>query len=216
MLDKYRNLIFTDESSNNWLYEKYYYAGSNSRYWTFQLALNLLAQKTSHPIIVETGCQRMKDDLGAGMSTSIFGEYCQRHGGKLYTLDITPNHIEICKECTKEYSNNITYMCDDSVNSLKILGDKNIQVDLLYLDSVDFPIGPAAHDKQMRDLSQNHCISEFDIASKHGIINQNTILLIDDNQLPYGGKPKLLKEKLIGIGGWDCLLDLQQSLWIQK
>jgi hypothetical protein len=36
--------------------------------------------------------------------------------------------------------------------------------------------------------------------------------MIDDNQLPGGGKSRLAKEHLAGLG-WSCLLDFQQSVW---
>lgn len=216
MTDVYKDFVFSSHDSDSWFYQKYYFAGSNARYWTFQLALNMLLQTRRGPVIIETGCQRMEDDLGAGMSSSIFGEFCSRYGGQLYTVDNTPQHIEVCKNCTYEYMDCIEYICNDSVATLEEMGKKGLQADLLYLDSVDFPIGDNAHDVGMRSLSQLHCMKEFDVALENNVIKPDTILLIDDNQLPYGGKPKLLKDKLIKLGNWQCLMDLQQSLWVQK
>src|SRR5574343_374682 len=137
------DLVFTNEPEKNWLYQKYYYAGGNSRYWTFQLALNLLSQQVDKAVIIETGCQRMDGDLGAGMSTSIFGEYVVRYGGRLITVDLIPQHLEICKQCTMPYSSAIDYVLADSVD---FLSKYEGQVDLLYLDSLDYPVGDNAGD----------------------------------------------------------------------
>jgi hypothetical protein len=215
MNNELKELVFTDDRSNNWLFEKYYCAGSNSRYWTFQMALNLLVQRTNNPVIVETGCQRMADDLGAGMSTSIFGEYCRYHGGKLYTIDVIEKHLEVCKECTETFASNIEYVLSDSISWLRNCGE--ITVDLLYLDSLDYPIsldGTKSTDPVGEAKAQNHCLNEFRAAEQSRIITSKTIVLIDDNQLPGGGKPKLLKEYLCK-NGYICLFDLQQSLWIK-
>ena len=213
MSDIYSSLVYTSDESDNWLYKKYYYSGGNARYWTWQIALGLLAQRKANPIIVETGCQRMADDLGAGMSTSIFGEFCQRHGGHVFTVDLFPQHLAVCKECTKQYSEYIDYIESDSVVWLE--NATNTKADLLYLDSVDYPIGPHEGDIEMRNLSQTHSLKEFIAAKQSGVVQPSTILLIDDNQLLGGGKPKLLK-RMLQKEDWICLLDLQQSLWIRS
>jgi len=228
----FKELIYTDDSSDNWFHKKYYFCGGNFRYYTFQLALNLLSQRTKDPVIVETGCQRQKDDVGAGMSTSIFGEYCKRYGGHLYTVDLIKRHLDICKECTTEFQDHITYVCSDS---LAWLGTPSVsKIDLLYLDSYDYPDGEVfAHygmdysalnqtsqEEVLRrhgDLinpCQVHCQQEFRIAERMGKIHEKTIVLIDDNHLPGGGKSRLAKEFLSGRG-WICLLDSMQSLWVK-
>lgn len=238
-MDARKTLIFSDDSTNNWLFKKYYYSGSNSRYWTFQAALNLLNQRSKNPIIVETGCQRMKDDLGAGMSTSIFGEYCHRHGGQLYTVDLIEDHLEVCQNCTTEYKGYIQYVLSDSIKWLKEASVGS--VDLLYLDSYDHPYGDLLNiyggrsdinqaietinnmgqDEILRlhgDLitpCQQHCLKEFKAAEESGKVTDKTIVLIDDNQLPGGGKSRLVKDYL-WKSGWTCVLDLQQSLWIKE
>jgi hypothetical protein len=209
-LDKFVYTSNWQTGFTNWFHSKYYYGGSNYRYFTFQLALNLLGQFTKNPIILETGCQRQEGDIGAGMSTSIFGEYVSKYGGHLITVDMIDNHLRICKDCTSQYKDYITYVLSDSLIFLK---DYNGSVDLLYLDSVDYPIGTDAGNIAMQLLSQTHSLMEFQaIESK---LHNKTLLLIDDNQLEGGGKPKLLKDYL-ETKNWYCLLDLQQSLWIPK
>ena len=89
-MDSYKSSIFTDVFSDNWFYQKYYLEGENKRYYTFQLALNLLKQMKVKPVILETGCQRelnLSTGLGDGLSTSVFGEYCKRNEGTLLTID---------------------------------------------------------------------------------------------------------------------------------
>lgn len=239
MDDKFKELVYTDGSSENWLFKRYYYSGSNSRYWTFQLALNLLRQKHPNPVIIETGCQRLKEDLGAGMSTSIFGEYCKRYNGKLYTVDLIESNLNICKQCTTDYSNKIEYVLSDSVAWLK--DSQGITADLLYLDSWDHPYGEMLNvyggQKDLQrainilnamsleqvinkhwDLlkgCQEHCLNEFKAARDSGKVKASTIILIDDNQLPGGGKSRLLKDYL-RKQEYICLLDLQQSLWVKE
>jgi hypothetical protein len=203
-------LTYTSDQKNpNWFYQKYYFAGANARYYTFQLALNILNQTRPSPIIVETGCQRQKDDLGAGMSTSIFGEYVNRYGGKLVTVDLMPQHLTICKECTAEWSSHIQYVESDSLVFLK---NYRGRLDLVYLDSLDYPIGDDAENIRMRDAAQNHNLLEFRAIENVAVMNKSLVLL-DDNTLPYGGKPKLCKDYL-SSRGWICLLDSQQSLWM--
>lgn len=205
------SLLFAHDGTKSWFRDKYYNNGNNARYWTFQLVLNFLNQTKNAPIIVETGCQRQKDDFGAGMSTSIFGEYVSKYGGKLITVDLVQNHLNICKECTQEWEQYITYIESDS---LKYLANYHGPIDLLYLDSYDYPIGLTDWDMQERINSQTHCVQEF-LAIKDRL-QPGTLLLLDDNMLPGGGKPLVLKEQiLMKDDSWLCLLDFQQSLWIK-
>ena len=98
-----KDIVF-NSGPGNWFFDKYYIHGSNSRFWTFQLALNLLSQRNWNPTIVETGCQRMADDIGAGMSTSIFAEYIARYGGELHVVDNDVHHLTIAEKCVGEWA----------------------------------------------------------------------------------------------------------------
>jgi hypothetical protein len=112
------------------------------------------------------------------------------------------------------------------------------KIDLLYLDSFDYPYGEllnayggmvdivASEAKlnkftedeivaQFADViapSQDHCVKELEAALPH--IHDRTIILIDDNNLGGGGKPRTAKDRLIELG-YTCLIDYQQSLWIK-
>ena len=233
-----KELVFTGAFRNsNWFWKKYWYNGGNGRYSSFQTTLNLLNQLTKDPVIIETGCQRLPDDIGGGMSTSIFAEYIHRYNGSIYTVDIDMKNLSMAKACVDNINPNleIEYCASDSVEWLS--NYRGPSPDLLYLDSWDYPIFEIAKnyhpdfataEKKMWELDpnifikqyyneikdcQNHCVNEFD-AIKHKL-KDSTILLLDDNLLPGGGKPRLLKEILPDMG-WICLLDLQQSLWIRK
>jgi len=206
------NLIFItdDTKGDNWFYQKYFAAGANARYFTFQLVLNLLNQKHDNPIIIETGCQRELDDLGAGMSTSIFAEYIERYGGQLITVDNCEEHLTRSRAYASRFPEaDVKFELSDSVEWLK---NYDGQCRLLYLDSLDYPIGDNEGDIAMQNAAQQHNLNEF-LAGDDKII-EGGILLLDDNLIAGGGKPKVLKEALLDTK-YTCLLDYQQSVWIK-
>jgi len=204
----YNDLVFhSSQHPVSWFYKKYYYNGANFRYHTLQAALNLLFQEHPDPLIVETGCQRQKEDLGAGMSTSIFGEYVCRYGGRLISVDIDEAALSVCRECTRAFAERITYIRSDSVEFLKNLKESP---DLIYLDSLDYDL---TGDASAARRAQEHCLNEYEAIAPR--LKSDTIILLDDNDFPGGGKPKLVKERLV-LSGWTCLLEWQQSLWAKK
>ena len=239
-------LVFAGADQNaNWFFKKYYHAGDNGRYFTFQLALNLLNQRFISPVILETGCQRQPDDLGAGMSTTIFAEYLSRYSGQLICVDNNARHLEIAKECVSSFHIEKKFELSDSVRFLR---EYTGPVDLLYLDSYDYPIVEIQQRfaKELRRQGRPDWSAQDIVASlldakatdqvikdyedlilpcqEHCLqefkviedrLSKDIILLIDDNGLAGGGKPGLLKKYLLQRD-WICLLDLQQTLWIRK
>jgi len=230
---------YTSHGHDNWFYRKYYYSGANCRYHTFQLALNMLASLKNPPVIVETGCQRLEEDLGAGMSTSIWAEFCARNGGKLYTIELSQQNLDVCKRCTTAWAEHVEYFQSDSAGWLQ--NASGVTADLLYLDSLDYDYGGllnlyggqediAAAMKAVDQVSlteilakhsniilpaQEHCLNELKAAFASGLAHERTIIMIDDNQLPGGGKSRLAKDHLAALD-WKCLLDFQQSLWVRS
>lgn len=212
---------------------------SDCRWPTFRIAMNLFLQREGTRI-VETGCARQKDDWGGGQSTLIFGDLCSRldNGTHLWTVDLSPHSISQCKSITTEYSDYITYTTGDSIEYLKNL-DIGGEIDLLYLDSYDYPYGRllelygGREDLNLAEQtllsmpeeeivskhwdiirgSQEHCVKELEAALPH--VHDYTVILIDDNMLAGGGKPRLAKKMLRDLG-YICLYDFQQTLWIKE
>lgn len=208
----------------------------DQRYPTMELALRLFAGRGGKTI-VETGSVRMAEDWGAGMSTVIFGEFVSKHGGHLWTVDNDSSHLATCRQLTAEYAAHITYCESDSVEFLAQWARRGSRpIDLLYLDSWDYPYGELLNlyggyvdihqairtlqelgDEKIVELygnlvlpCQEHCRNE--LLAAWPTLHEQSIVLIDDNGLPGGGKPRLahqvLKER-----GWQCLLAGRQTLW---
>ena len=190
---------------NDWLYERYSHLEfvKSPKYLTFKAALNLFLQNNGK-IIVETGTMRVKDDP-SGCSTLLFGAFCKRYGKKLYTVDNNPQHIEISKQETREFRNYITYVMSDSVEFLSKFKEP---IDLLYLDSMDCPVEGDA------TAAQQHQLNEIKAAYPN--LHLGSIVLLDDNDFPNGGKTMFAKRYLLGTGYWNCILDHGQSLWIES
>ncbi len=203
----------SDDNHDTWFHDRYDkpYSGSNLRYYTFLVALGLLHQRTKTPVIVETGCQREEEDVGAGMSTTIFARYVHKYGGRLITVDNNEEHLMRAIGYVADYSDHVEFQLSDSVGWLQ---QYHGECDLLYLDSLDYPVGEQADDRELQLAAQEHCLNEFKAVESR--LPTHTILLVDDNRFPGGGKPGLLKAYLRELGSWTCLLDLQQTLWVQR
>lgn len=230
------DFVYTGEDlKSNWFHERYhnFYGGSNYRYFTFQAALNIVHQKVKNPTIVETGCQRQEEDVGGGMSTSIFAEYVHRYGGRVISVDIIREHLERARAYVQKWPDvDAQFVESDSVAFLQ---HYNGPCDLLYLDSFDFPIfelremynaqtettrlSSLGREEIIRRHSsliypcQRHCLNEFKAIEDR--LSKRCVLLVDDGSLSGGGKPGLLKPYLVEKG-WTCILDLQSTLWVRE
>jgi len=185
---------------------------SDWRYVSFLEALRLLGE-SGGKTIVETGTIRMVDDWGAGYSTFIFGKYCSLTGAELHTIDIDPRALAVCKAATKEFAAHIRYVEGDSVGVLEDFGGT---IDLLYLDSLDFPIFegvPSVWESEEVRLSQEHNLNEMKAA--YGKLSPKAAVLIDDNHFPLGGKTEMSKAFLLGEG-WKQLINDQQALFVRS
>lgn len=217
----------------NW-FEKKYKVKSDSRYPTFKKALDLFLENKGK-IICETGTTRLPDDWGAGMSTVMFADFLAREvkEGYLSTVDISETNINTCKEITKQWEDIIEYAVQDSI---KFLTDFPFKIDLLYLDSLDYPYGEMLNDYGGReDLqkaiellsqileetiiakysalivpSQEHQLKEY-MAAKFKL-SDNAVVLLDDNGFPGGGKCRLTKKQLLE-DGWVLVKEGQQALF---
>jgi hypothetical protein len=242
-----KNISVSDKQLSGFLYAdkdwftKKYSAKSAVRFSTFKTALNLFMQRGGGTI-VETGCVRQADDYGAGMSTVMFCDYLSQHGGHIWTVDLSPKNIAICADLTKEFESVITLVADDSIHFLQNLSTVNGfpgSIDLLYLDSYDYPYGDlldiyggktdiskavatlqsmteeailAAHSELILPC-QTHCLNELVAAAP--FLHDKSIILIDDNMLSGGGKPRLAKQWLMN-NNYELLYDGMQTLWIKR
>ncbi len=232
-----RDFIFVNE---DW-FQKKYANKSDGRYATFKVAMNWYLQHEGK-VIVETGCVRQQQDFGAGMSTLLFCEFLKKYGGHLWSIDITERHLKICAEITKDFEAQRTLILDDSVagiSKLKDLKDFPGKIDLLYLDSFDYPYfelcnlygGKTDMPNAMKTLG---AMTDTEVVEKHGemfkdcqdhtlkelmvalpLLHDKSIILIDDNNLAGGGKSRVAKNWLLN-NGYICLFDYQQTLWIKR
>lgn len=192
---------------DNWFYNKYFLKlETGHRFWTMHTAISLFLQRGSKTI-VETGCIRMEEDWGAGMSTLVFSDISNRYNKKFETVDINIANLNFAKEYIYDelqfIEDFITYHHSDSIEFFR---QHKQSIDLLYLDSLDF-------DFANPEESQKHCLAELETAFPH--LSEKAIVLMDDNRLPGGGKPA--KAKLwLQQQGWTCVMDYHQTLWVKN
>lgn len=218
-------------SGRGW-FDQLYRTRLDGRFPTMKLALNLFLQRQGRTI-VETGCVRLANDFGAGCSTVLFCEFLQRYGGRLLSVDNNQDHLELAAELTAEWSSTRELFLGDSVyfleSTIRAHGRFPRTIDLLYLDSFDYPVHQileACARDQINPVDdeaiavrypelvlppQEHCLAELRAAQS--LLHEESIVLIDDNELPGGGKSRLARQQL-REWGWTCLLDLQQTLWV--
>lgn len=237
------SLFLKNGSESDYFYENYIDrlgmdARDRGRWVTMKIALNLFLQSQGHTIL-ETGCQREPEDWGAGASTSIFIEFLDwKKNGCLFSVDNCQEHLDRAKSYIDPDSKvEVDFVLSDSVEFLKNGYDYyNGAIDLLYLDSYDYPYGElldcyGGQDNLQNAISTLRCLSEEEIVEKHGDIIlpcqehclkeieaaaehlvKGSVVLIDDNSLPGGGKPRLARQWLRD-NGFRLILDYHQTLW---
>ena len=176
----------------------------DKRYLTLLGVLELLDQRNVKTL-VETGTARDGDKnfVGDGGSTIIFADWASQNGALLYSVDIDPSAIENAKNVTKMYADHIQFVCDDSIKFLKKF--ENL-IDFLYLDSFDFDFGNPS-------TSQKHHLKE--IIAAYPKLHKTSIVMIDDCDLPQGGKGALVIEYLTSRG-WEVLQNGYQTIMLPK
>jgi hypothetical protein len=218
---------------HEWLQKKY--SKLDVRFDTMHKALEFALPE---PYIVETGCVRLEDDWGGGMSTLVFSNFVADFGGRVTSIDISKENTELCAKVCKEYDEHLELIVSDSVKQLSSI-PKDTTIDLLYLDSYDYPYGELLEiyggktdihkavdivadmsDDEIVEKhfdvinpSQEHCLKELKAALPN--LLDETPILIDDSDLPGGGKARLAKLFLAELG-YTCLLDSYQTLWVKE
>ena len=167
--------------------------------------------------ILETGSGYIANNESFASMTYVFSKMIKNiKGGSLLTVDINEDHLNKCKEITKDFSDIIDYKLGDSVNVLRNLDlDFVKSLDLIILDSYDlYLFNP--------DPSAIHHLQE--LLSLYTRINKNCLIAIDDNYLPGNwikwnwddGRSEIFetKDKLIGKGMY-CHDFLIKNDWIR-
>lgn len=153
-------------------------------------------------IVVETGTIRHAQ-IDEGGSTLIWALYCETEGGWCVSVDIDPESIKTSRQILQGYQGRVRYQVHDSV---EFLGDFQMPIDLLYLDSLD--CGTENHLP-----SQLHQLAELGAAYVR--LGTESLVLLDDCNIPGGGKG-LLSAQFLEQRGWICLHNAYQKLYAQK
>lgn len=161
---------------------------------TLREVLRLLEERKAK-VLLETGVARMglEKSKGDGASTIVFGLWAKQNDAHLYSVDIDPEATAKAGEAVgaMELRNHVTLVTSDSVAYLAEFTDA---VDFLYLDSYDYH----KTDTSIQQASQAHHLKE--IEAIEGCLHDGTVILIDDCDMPNGGKGKLVIERLTAKG----------------
>jgi hypothetical protein len=147
-----------------------------SRFEFYKKIIPILVNRNKEIYVIETGTM-FESSKNKTSFTLIFADLIKNvTGGKLYTVDISQDHIDMCKILTKDFSDSIEYIKSDSVTYLKSLSDVEInETDLFILDSYDLYVPDPWP-------SSIHHLEEF--LNIYYRLNDDSILAIDDNFIP--------------------------------
>ena len=172
---------------------------------TFRRAIELLNERGA-TCLIETGVARygLRNSKSDGASTAVFGLWAKTNNGSLYSVDISPESIAGAREAVEELGllEQVKLVTGDSVQFLENFADP---VDFLYLDSYDYD----KHDESIQMASQEHHLKEFKAIEEQ--LGPNTVVLIDDCDLPGGGKGKTVIEYMTRKG-WQVDTSAYQIL----
>lgn len=140
-----------------------------------------------NPIIVETGCFR--GCTGDGQSTLILALLAKEKNGELLSFELNIGHIEEAEKHLGELGYIVCFVQGDSADTLTRYSPDGIH--FAYLDSYDFEEHKALD-------AQNHQVKEVQILLPK--MAQHSAILIDDCDLPLGGKGGLSIPLIIKAG----------------
>lgn len=175
----------------------------NGRFHTFTKAIELMRDRNVK-VIVETGTSRNGDKncSGDGCSTLIYGIWAKEHGAVLYSVDINLEFLQSAEMALGSNASSVRFMHEDSVSFLR---NFNQTIDFLYLDSYDYE----AHNPRP---SQLHHL--YEIIAAYPWLTDNSVVMIDDCNLPNGGKGKDAIEFLLSRG-WRIIENRHQVILIK-
>ena len=175
---------------------------------TLREVLRLLGERGATTLL-ETGVARMglEKSKGDGASTIVFGLWAKQNDAHLYSVDIDPEATERAGQAVAkmDLSDSVTLVTSDSVAYLDEFTD---MVDFLYLDSYDYH----KTDTAIQTASQAHHLKE--IEAIEGCLHEETVILIDDCDMPNGGKGKLVIERLTA-NGWKVHMSEYQVILVK-
>lgn len=175
---------------------------------TFLKVLELL-DKIKAQIIIETGTSRegLHGAKSNGAATIVFGKWAKQNSALLHSVDISEKSVTASqKEVDRQDLNSsVRIHLSDSIAFLESFQE---QVDFLYLDSYDY-----SKDIEVQTKSQIHHLNEFKAIEDQ--LHENTIVLIDDCDLPNGGKGKLVVEYMLK-NDWKVLINAYQILLVRN
>jgi hypothetical protein len=159
-------------------YKKYLIdSDSVNRMNYYDYILNKLYLLNRPVIVVETGTMWNGLENNQGAFTLIFADFIKNYtGGKIITVDISNDHINNCREFTKNFSDSIEYVVSDSVSYLKSLDDNFVsKIDLIFFDSYDINL----HEPLPSEI---HHLRE--LLAVYDRLSDNVSLAVDDNLMP--------------------------------
>ncbi len=159
--------------------------------------------------IIETGTSRegLHGAKSNGAATIVFGKWAKENGAFVHSVDISEDS---CKNAQQEVDkqNLNEFVKIHHSDSLIFLENFKDKVDLLYLDSYDY-----SSDVEVQKKSQEHHLLEFKAIESR--LHQNSIVLIDDCDLPNGGKGKLAIAYMLEKN-WKIVMDAYQVLLLRE
>lgn len=175
---------------------------------TFLKALELLSYFNAK-VLIETGTSRegLEGAKSQGAASIVFGKWAKENNAKLHSVDISEESVRVAQaEIDSQNLNKYVELhLSDSLDFLKSFVES---VDFLYLDSYDYSDNP-----EIQRKSQTHHLNEF--KSIESRLHKNTIILIDDCDLPGGGKGKTVIAYM-KTRGWEILMEEYQVLLVHK
>ena len=128
-------------------------SSSLAHFWdrnrSFDHLFREISRRFDSPTIVETGTIRSEEDFGgAGFFTYVAGTFLSRQGGRLHSVDLSPQNVAFAREWTAIFGDVVTIHQGDSVAFLTNFAQP---IDVLYLDSLD-TTEPGHADHAMREL----------------------------------------------------------------
>ena len=175
---------------------------------TFKKTLELL-DKTRAKMIVETGTSRegLRGAKSNGGATLVFGKWAKLNNAELHSVDISEKSIGVAQKEVDNLQLNeaVTIHLSDSI---EFLTNFSKPVDFLYLDSYDY-----SDDPEVQVKSQVHHLNEFKAIEE--FLHENSIVLIDDCDLPNGGKGKMVVEYMCQKD-WKVLIETYQTLLVRE